>query len=49
MVDVCAGCGHEDLQASKGLFDLVVAGKEAVGGVRGVDWGGFWGGGCGWG
>lgn len=41
VVDECAGgCGHEDLQASQGLFDLVVAGKEAVGGVRGVDWGG---------
>jgi len=40
VVDVCAGCGHENLQGSQGLFDLVVAGKEAVGGVRGVDWGG---------
>lgn len=40
VVDVCAGCGHEDLQGSTALFDLVVAGREAVGGVRGIDWGG---------
>ncbi len=39
MVDVCDQCGHEDLQASSALFELVFAGKEGVDGATKIDWG----------